>query len=1008
MQWRPDASYILDVIEFENLIAQAKDLTDNPVTQRAALEAAVALYHGDLLPSGYDDWIIPERERLRQAFSEALESLVWLAEEQRDYSAAIHYANHLLRHDPLHEPAYRLLMRCHALNGDRAGALRVYHTCVTVLQRELGVEPGQEVQAAYTRLLDMEIPTALGTHAAPPLPTSERLVGRQQEWQTLRTAWQSIAQRQAHFCLIRGEAGIGKTRLAEELLAWAERQGIATARTRSYAAAGGLAYTPVIEWLRSEALQTALAALDNIWLTEVARLLPELLFERPALPHPEPQDHSGRNRWQRQKLFDALGRSFVADRRPKLLIIDDLQWCDPDTMEWLRYLLHFVQQVATRPHRLVQLLVVGTARMEEIDGAHPLSALLLDLHSTGQVTEIKLGPLSSAETVELAAQTTNRALDEATADQLYAQTEGNPLFIVEAVRKGMRDQGEAAGELSNRLPSLPPKVQTVIQQRLAQLSPAARDLACLAAVIGRSFTFGLLQAASEREESAVISSLDELWRRRIVREQGIHTYDFSHDHIREVAYAAISPVQRPLLHRRVARALEQVYAGDLDPVSAQLAAHYEQAGASMQALHYYQRAAEVAGARYDYAQKIEFINASLRLLQTQPAQSETIHRKLSLLLAKAYSLAVIEGFGGREMVVVCEAIEKLLPQVQDDKLTFQACTRLSGFFSMSGKMDLGYQYGDRLLELAHWIDEPTYVVSAYQACGTLNLQLGHFVLGKKYMELAEVLYQEVVVVNGQRAFSDSGGIGILANLAYTLWLLGYPERALDKAVESVRLAERLGDPQSISIALFFVTLVTQYRRELEPTAEATEHIHALDSQYGIPLSHAGTLVSRGWSLAQQGHLADGIAQMRAGIEQMKAMNHTMFQTHRLAWLAEAQLQAELLEEAAITLAEGFAMAESSGQRSNDAELQRLHGELRLAQGRFADAEASFHQAIEIARSQEAKSFELRAVTSLCRLWQRQGRQAEARLLLAAVYGWFSEGFDTADLQAAQALLAELS
>ncbi len=151
-----------------------------------------------------------------------------------------------------------------------------------------------------------------------------------------------------------------------------------------------------------------------------------------------------------------------------------------------------------------------------------------------------------------------------------------------------------------------------------------------------------------------MSSLDELWRRRIVREQGIQTYDFSHDRIREVTYLALSPVQRPLLHRRVARALEQVYAADLDPISADLAAHHEQAGALVQALHYYQRAVDVAGARYDYVKKIEFINVSLRLLQNQPAQSEAIHRQLSLLLAKAYSLAVIEGFGGREMTISSE------------------------------------------------------------------------------------------------------------------------------------------------------------------------------------------------------------------------------------------------------------------------------------------------------------------------------------------------------------------
>lgn len=464
VQWRADAPYTLDVDAFENELRRAAGLTDNPATQQAALAAAVAWYRGDLLPSCYDEWIVPERERLRQRLVGALERLMGLAEDHRDYAAAIDHANHLLRYDPLHEAAYRQLMRLHALNDDRAGALRVYHTCVATLQRELGVEPNPEAQAVYARLLEMEVPTSLHVQPASPSLAGERLVGRQQEWQMLRTAWQQVAHGQTHFCLIQGEAGIGKTRLAEELLAWTERQGIATARTRSYAAAGGLAYTPVIEWLRSEPLQAALATLDDIWLTELARLLPELLAERPGLPRPEPLA----DRWQRQRLFEALARAFLAapsgPPQPKLLVIDDLQWCDADTLEWLRYLLHFAGRVAERGRSLTPLLVVGTARAEEIDHDHPLSALLLDLRSTGQVTEIALGPLDAAECAELATQLTNTTLDEETINQLYAQTEGNPLFIVETVRARVGDWRRETGDSSHslrspvsHLSSLPPK-----------------------------------------------------------------------------------------------------------------------------------------------------------------------------------------------------------------------------------------------------------------------------------------------------------------------------------------------------------------------------------------------------------------------------------------------------------------------------------------------------------------------------------------------------------------------
>ena len=207
VQWRPEIDYALDVAEFEDLVARAKTLAENPTAQQTALETAVGLYQGDLLSSGYDDWIIPERERLRQNYIEALESLVWLAEDQRDYGTAIHHALDLLRYDPLHEVTYRRLMRLYAQSGDRAAALQIYHTCATLLQRELGVEPGEETQQAYARLLEHEVPAVLREqrriHLLTPLP----LVGRQPEWHRLRTAWESITQRGAQLYLINGEEG---------------------------------------------------------------------------------------------------------------------------------------------------------------------------------------------------------------------------------------------------------------------------------------------------------------------------------------------------------------------------------------------------------------------------------------------------------------------------------------------------------------------------------------------------------------------------------------------------------------------------------------------------------------------------------------------------------------------------------------------------------------------------------------------------------------------------------
>lgn len=242
-------------------------------------------------------------------------------------------------------------------------------------------------------------------------------------------------------------------------------------------------------------------------------------------------------------------RAFTTDGQPKLLIIDDLQWCDGETLAWLRYLLRFGYNANSQPHPTAPLLVIGTARSEEIDAAHPLTTLLLDLRRNEEITELTLTPLSATETAELAAQLTVMPLLAEAAQNLYRQSEGNPLFVVEMVRIGVEDGRTSDWSSIASRPSLPPKVQSVIQQRLNQLSAAARQLLGLAATIGRSFSFALLHQASSHPEEELVQHLDELWQRGLVREQGLHTYDFSHDRIREAAYALVSPGQRPLWHK---------------------------------------------------------------------------------------------------------------------------------------------------------------------------------------------------------------------------------------------------------------------------------------------------------------------------------------------------------------------------------------------------------------------------------------------------------------------------
>jgi DNA-binding SARP family transcriptional activator len=626
LAWRREADVDLDIDAFEDALARADEAerAGDTAGYRAALEYAVAQYRADLLPACYEDWIASDRERLRLAYARTLDRAIVLLEEQRDYIGAIEHAQLRLRYDPLEEDGYRRLMRLHALNDDRVSALRVYHACASMFERELAVQPSLATRQAYEALLSLDAgPTPPLAAASMPVAAAP-LVGRRQEWNLLQSTWRVTSSGGApRFVVVAGEAGIGKSRLAEELLMWASRQGVATARTQAYAAEGRLSYAPVADWLRSGSLRTAVSRIDVASLSEVARLLPELLSDRPDIPRPKPfGDH-----WQRHSFFQSLARAALSTQQPLLLLLDDLQWCDQDTLEWLHYLLRFGSEVP--------LLIVGTMRTEEVGPRHPLMTLLTDLRSTGQLTEVALGPLDASETAELGMFLARRGLDPDEERRLYAETEGQPLFVVETVRAGLAGAERAllagtrptpVGErTASSMDRLPPKIHAVIAARLAQLSDSARELVRLAATIGRAFTLDLLIQVSDDDMDSLVGVLDELWQRRIVREHGTSAYDFSHDKIREVAYAEMSAARRALLHRRVAHALEHIHAADLDTISARLATHYEQGGLAAEAVPYFQRGAGLAQRVYANAEAIHLLKKGLALLGSLPWA--TAHRK---------------------------------------------------------------------------------------------------------------------------------------------------------------------------------------------------------------------------------------------------------------------------------------------------------------------------------------------------------------------------------------------
>lgn len=997
--WRSKAPFSFDVDEFERALALA-DSAERSDDKRAALERAAGLYRADLLPSCYDEWIGAERDRLRLRHKDALARLVDLLEARRHYAQAICHAQRLVRDEPVDEDAYRRLMRLLALNGDHTGAIRVYQSCATNLQRELGVEPSQTTREAYEGLLRREPRPIRVAERQPVLETMLPLVGRRQEWERLHAAWLEAMEGPAGFAIVTGEAGIGKSRLAQELFSMADGQGITVARTRSYAAEGQLSLAPTADWLRSDVLRTNLAKLDPVWRTEVSRILPELVTEYPELPPYEPITEYG----QRQRFFEALARAIFAAPQPLLLLIDDLQWCDRETLEWLHFLLRFQPEA--------KMLIVGTARYEEVPPQHPLRSLLLHLRTTVQFTELMLQPFDAAETAKLAAEVAGRDLDVDTAMRLYRETQGNPLFVVETIRshseRGPGDEeARRSGALEPAIP-IPGKVQAVISGRLAQLSASARDLACLAAAIERAFTVDLLIEAGHTDDESIVRALEELCQKRIVQEQGLNNYDFTHDKLREIAYTEISAPQRWLLHRRIAQALEAMNADDLSPISGQIAWQYERAAVFDRAIVNYQRAAAAAQRLYANEDAVNLLSRGLALLEHLPPGAKRDAQELNLRLALAPLHRMTKGWTSPEVEQTLDRAMELCDKVGDDAQRAQVFYGLESLYVVQAKLEKVQLASDELHRLYERGQATAPPLEADMMLIGSRLHLGRIADANDEFErmLADTNPSRLQRISEEQGWNFA--VHGRAWQAHALWLLGYPQSALRRALEAVALANDLGQPFNQALAAtYLATLQQLYADEVTARMSADKAL-ALTTEYKTPYYRAWSYILVCYAQAREQPGTATIGSLRESIEAFKTSGARLRLPYYFGLLAQVCRDAGRVEDGLAAVDDAMAVSRAHNERWWDAELHRLRGELLLTGGAdSSDTEAAFLRAIEVARSQQARALELRAATSLARLSLRQRATGDACHLLQNLYSWFTEGLDSPDLQAAGSVLAKL-
>jgi predicted ATPase len=487
-------------------------------------------------------------------------------------------------------------------------------------------------------------------------------------------------------------------------------------------------------------------------------------------------------------------------------------------------------------------------------------------------------------------------------------------------------------------------------------------------------------------------------------------YIFKHALTQEVAYNSLLIGRRKLLHERAGHALESLFAEQLDDHLGELAHHYSHSDNVAKAVEYLGRAGKQALQRSAHTAAIGSLTEAIDLLSRLPDGTERIQRELQLQLVVGPALSAIKGWSAPEVERAYFRARELCKRLGDPPELFHTLVGVWLVYYIRGEIRMADELAEQLMHRAQSKNDSTHLLLAHDALGSTSFEMGKLLPAREHKEAAISLYDPAR--HGPfatRKSFDAKGYA-LSYVAMTLWILGYPDQALQRASEAVEFTQALSHPLSLAGVEFFLGVVQQFRHEARAAQKAAEHAIALSVEHGFTFWLPLATILRGWAMAQQGLNGEAIAQMEEGLAAFRATGAGTGRPHWLSLLAEACVESGRLNDGLSVLAEAHAFANETEGRKYDAEIYRLKGELLLKQddSNAAEAQSCFQRAIEIARNQSAKSWELRATTSLARLLAKQGRRDEARAMLADIYGWFTEGFDTADLKDAKALLDELS
>jgi TOMM system kinase/cyclase fusion protein len=841
------------------------------------------------------------------------------------------------------------------------------------------------------------------------------LVGREPEVALLLERWAQVKDGSGQVVLLSGEAGIGKSRLVQvlvEQVASEPQAWLTPCQCSPYY--HNTALYPLIDLLERVVLpfgpeessdqkrrklegfvvQYGLPLAEAVPLFAALLSLPLGADYAPLTVSPEQQKQLTLN-----ALLTILLR--IAAQQPVLFVMEDLHWVDPTTLDFLSLL---VDQGPT-----ARILALFTFRP---DFTPPWTG-------RSHVTHVTLPRLPQRQAAEMTGRVAHgKALPAEVVEQVVAKTDGVPLFVEELTKmvleSGLLQERQECYVLTGPLPPLaiPTTLHDSLMARLDRLA-MVKGLAQLGATLGREFSYELLQAVSPWDEGTLRQGLQQLVAAEFLYQRGVPpqaTYVFKHAMIQEAAYQSLLKSTRQQYHQRIAQVMEARFPASCETQPELLAHHYTESNLIAQAIGYWQRAGQRAIERSAYVEAVAHLTKGLELLMLLPDTSERAQQELSLQTALGLSWMTTKGMAASEVGEAYTRARELCQHVGDTKQLFAVSMGLCTFYRQRGEFQTARELGEQCLSLARREGEPMRILEAHRALGVPLFYLGEIALARAHLEQEMALYDPQQQQSHAFHYGVDPRISCLSTVNWALWLLGYPDQALGRGHDALTLAQELPHPYSLAYALQGAIRLHRFRREVQATQQCAETLLKISSEQGFAQWAAAGAMMRGWLLSEQGQEEQGIAQMRRGLDAWQLMGIEAGQPYWLSLLAEAYARTSQVEETSRLLAEALFLVHKNAESWWEAELHRLKGEVLLKQADAdeREAEASFRQALDIARLQEAKSLELRAAMSVSRLWQRQGKRAEAHALLAPVYGWFTEGFDTADLQDAKALLEQLS